>query len=278
MASEITITVASAAAPTIVEKEALRALYANRVVARPNVVKYEIRSGKPGQNVDHVELGALNVNAAGADGGVTNTAVTHTQRQIALDDWRHVAISIPYRTVAQSVLDYDVEFGASAGGALGADMDSLLTALWNSVSGTEGNSGAIMADSLVRASILDLDLLNVPQEKRTFVLHPSAKFALLGDADFRSANITGAGKGGHVTGILHPLYGIEFVTTTQVVNSSGYKNLLLQENCMGFMLQREISIKKHELVGDLTVRFTADYLAGAGILRANHGVAITTAV
>lgn len=278
MANEVTITVASSAAPTIVEKEALRAMYAARVIARPGVVMYDVRTGKPGQNVDHIELGTLNVNAPGADGTVTNTAVTHTQRQIVLDDWRHVALSVPYRTLAQSVFDYDVEFGKAAGGALGADMDSLVTALQGSfTTNVEGSSAAIMSDALVRAAILDLDTGNVLQENRTFVLHPKAKFELLGDSDFRNANATGMGKGGQVSGILHPLYGVKFVTSTGVVNSSGRQNLLLQEEAVGFAIQRDINIKKHELVGDLTTRYTADFLAGVNILRETFAARITTA-
>src|SRR3990167_8373404 len=99
MASEITITVASAAAPTLVEKMALRALYAARVVANSSVVLYKVLSGAVrGQNYDFVELGAATVGSIGADGViVTNSAITHTQRQVALSRWRGVNFSVPYR-------------------------------------------------------------------------------------------------------------------------------------------------------------------------------------
>lgn len=280
MADEITITVADAALPENWEKKALRALYAARVVAKPDVLLYKVSEGKPGDNINFTELGALSVAAPSAAGVIANTALTHTQRQIALSSWRSTAISVPTRAMYQSVLEYGQEFSVGAGDALGQDMDDLILDDHGSL--TSNNEGSTttpipMSDALVRAAILDLDVLSVPKEKRTFILHPTAKWALLGDSDFKRSDATGKSEGGMVSGILHPLYGVKFVETPRVVQSGSVrKNLLLQEKCIGFVVQKDISITKHDRVGDLTVRWIAEYLCGEAVLRQNHGVVINT--
>lgn len=284
MANEITVTVADAALPEIWEKEALRALYEKRLVAKPDVVLFKVVEGKPGDNIDFTELGALTVAGVGSDGAAnTNTAMTHTQRQIALSNWRGTNISVPNRTLVQSVLSYDKEFAVAAGGALGQDMDdSILDDHGSITTNVEGSTTTpgIMTDALLRAAILDLEALAVPAEKRTFILHPKARFEILGDENFKNAYATGSDKGIQVSGLMLPLYGIKMVVSSRVVSTGTpavRKNLLIQEQCLGFALQKDITITKHDRVGDYSVRWLAEYLSGDAVLRNNHGVVINTA-
>lgn len=282
MSNEVTITVADASLPEVSEKQALRALYATRVVTRSDVLMLKNVEGKPGDLIDFTEMGALTVAAIGTDGSVANTAQTQTRRQLALNSFRSTAITVPVQVEAQSILDFGDEFAVAAGGALGADMDNLVMSDYASITtNSEGSTttpGA-MTDALLRASLLDLDALNVAQEMRSFLFHQKAKWELLADPNFKLAYATGASKGAQTTGDLPDLYGIKYRLTSKTATLSGvYKNILLQQEALAFALQKNLTIKMQEVSGSLAKQWIGFYLAGEKFLRENLAVLINTGV
>lgn len=286
MSQEITITIASAAAPTVVSKEALRAFYNARLVASPDVVKYKVVTGQPGQNFDFVELGDLTVAGIAAAGTAnTNTEWTHTQRQVALSDWRGTNIRVAKRVTMQSSFDYMKEFSVGAAGALGEDMDiQILSDYANFTSNVVGSSTAVAPDSLsdamIRGALARIERQSVRRldERMTAVLHPTAWYQLLADPDFKRADATGAGKGTHINGLVLPIYGLKVLVTPGVQQTGTVLgNVIFSQKAIGFVLNKDIAIEHHDKLGDFSDAYLAWWLGGSAIIQQQAGAVVYSA-
>lgn len=284
MSNEITISVVGGAAPTVVSKEALRAFYNARVVAKPDVVKYKVVTGQPGQNYDFYELGDLTVAAIAAAGTAnTNTQWSHTQRQVTLTDWRGTNISVPRITDFQSSFDYAKEFGVAAAGALGEDMDiQIVSDYANFTSSVVGNTSTpeAFSDAMLRGALARIENQSVRRvdENMSAVLHPTSWYQLLADSDFKRADAVGGGKGVHIGGVVLPVYGVKVLVTPGIQQSgSARANLIFSQKAIGFVLNKDIAIETHDKVGDFTTRHLAYWLGGSAIIQQQAGALIYSA-
>ena len=286
MSNEITITVASAAAPTVVSKEALRAFYNARVVAKSDVVKMKVVTGEPGQTYNFVELGDLTVAAIAASGVAnTNTEWTHTARSVALTDWRGTNIRVAKLVSAQSSFEYMKEFGIAAGGLLGEDMDIQILADYanftsNIVGSSTSTSPDAMSDAAIRGALARIENQSVRRvdESMSAVLAPVAWYQLLADPDFKRADATGASKGVHINGIVMPIYGLKVLVTPGVGTTGSVRgNVIFSQKAIGFVLNKDVSIEKHDKLGDFSDAYLAWWLGGSAIIQQQAGAVVYTA-
>lgn len=287
MSAELTISVVGGAAPTIVSKEALRYFYGSRVVSNPSVVKFKIVSGKPGQNFDFYELGALTVASIASTGAANaNTEWTHTQRSVALTDWRGTNIRVPNVSQEQSSFDYAKEFGIAAADALGEDMDiQVLSDYANFTTNAVGTAGNPtpdpMNDAVIRGLLAKIESQKVRRmdENMSLVLHPTSWYQLLADADFKRADAIGGGKGVHISGMVLPIYGLKVLVTTSIRGTGAVKaNLIFAQKAIGVVLNHDIRIATHDKLGDFSEAHLASYLGGSAVIQEQAGgVAYTAA-
>ena len=283
MANEITVTIADASLAEIWIAEALRAVYAKAVVARPEVILIKmLENGKKGDNLDFTEIGSLSVNNVGADGGITNQATTQTQRQVALSTWQECTWDVVDRVQLQSVLDHYKEFSVAAGQALAVAMDDAVLDDHGSFTGSNAigstTSPSQMSDDLALEAVVVLDNGNVPEDQRTWVFSPRAKADLLKLSKFSDAQATGFKKGSQLTNLFGELYGSPVVTTSRVITTgapSVRKNLYLHREAIAMGIVRKINIEKLARVAKRTP-YSADVLYGEAVIRSAFGVTINT--
>lgn len=288
MANEITISVVGGAAPTVVSKEALRAFYAERMIAVPGVVKHKIVTGQPGQNYDFYELGALTVGTIPAGGAETTvrTQWAHTQRQVALSDWRGVSIRVDKRSKFQSSFEYSKEFGVAGGGALGEDQDvQTLADYANFTSNVIGSSTATnpntMSDEIIRGMLAKIENQKVRRKKEniSLAIDPTSWYQLLADADFKTAYATGKSLGVQISGDVHPVYGLKVLVTPSVsATGSVIANQMFAERAIGYVLNKDMSIEFHDKLGDFSEAHLGWYLGGSAIIQQQAGGVMYTAL
>lgn len=280
MANEVTVTVADASIAELWIAEALKARSSRGVVAKPEVVLFKNITDKA-DVVHFTELAEMSTNAVGADGTVTNQATTQTARNITINVWREVTWRVANRVLKQSVLDYGMEFSKGAGSRLAEFMDaSVLDNNADLTTNAEGSTGSpsAMSDALALASMVDLDVLGVPSEDRSWIFHPRAKADLLAIDKFSLAYATGLQKGAQISGLFGELYGSKVLMSPEVVSTGtpAYRaNYYIHKECFGFAMQQGIKIHKKD-PPDLSTLWIAEVLFGEATLRENHGVLIRT--
>lgn len=286
MSAEITITIATAAAPTVVSKEALRAFYNARVVGKPDVVKMKVVSGQPGQTFNFVELGDLTVAGIAAAGTANaNTEWTHTARSVALTDWRGTNIRVAKVVTEQSSFEYMKEFGIAAAGVLGEDMDIQILADYanfttNVLGSSTSTSPDAFTDAHLRGALARIENQSVRRvdESMSAVLAPVSWYQLLADSDFKRADALGAAKGVHVSGVVLPIYGLKVLVTPGVGTSGANRaNLIFSQKAIGFVLNKDISIEKHDKLGDFSDAYLGWWLGGSAFIQQQAGCVVYTA-
>ena len=285
MANETTASSADAALQEIWISEALRQLLAKRKVSKEGVVTVKMVSGKKkGDNVDFTELSGIGTTATNTDGTVTNQVLTHTQRQVALTNWRESTITIVDRADVQSVLDYDTEVPLVEAAALGQYMDDTILddhASLTGVSAQVGNAaapGAFNSDMALEADT-GLQDQNVEAEDGQihWILSNRAYAQLFKNEVLQSASDSGDDKSAVVTGQLRKLLGYDIIRTSRVVSTgtpSVHKNMLLHEKCIAMGISRDLQVDKFRLAKN--TQYSTDVIFGEGVIRAVLGVTINT--
>lgn len=282
--NELTVTVTDAAIREYWNSEALNGAYSEATIAKKENVIHEFSDGKKFGDVYHfIETAAFTTNAVGADGAVTNQSITHTNRQVSINLWRDVSVTLPDRSNIQSALEYGNWFSKNAGGAIAEYWDEQLFGLHTDIQAANQlgstTSPEPMSDDLVLEANIVLDDAKVKQNDRAWFFAPRAKYTLLKMDKFVDVMKTGLSKGAQLTGLLGELYGSNVFMSALVVNTGTpavRKNLYMHRTCMAMVMERELNIEKLARVSKADT-WSGDTLGGRAVTRANWGVVINTA-
>lgn len=283
MPNEITVTVADAGLQEIWISEALEGLYEAKKVAKEPVIWVKMMTGKSkGDNIDFTEFSDSSVNNVGADGTLTNQAITHTQRQVALSRWREVTWDVVDRVSAQSALDYSIEAPREQAGALGEDMDDSVLDDHGSFSGNYNIGDTVSPGPMNIDMILDaeINLRNTPvpeKEQVHLVLGLRAYAQLFKNELLAGADQSGDGKGAQVTGQIKTVLGYPVIRTSRVVSTGTpavLKNFLLGRRAIAMGISSDLNPEVFRT--QKSKRYSTDILYGEAVIRSNFAVVMNT--
>lgn len=283
MPNEITATVADVGLREVWISEALEGLYESKKVAKEPIIWVKQMTGKnKGDNIDFTEFTASSVNTVGADGTLTNQAITHTQRQVALSRWREVTWDVVDRVSAQSALDYSVEAPREQSRALGQDMDDSVLDDHGSFSGSynigdTSQPGPMNIDMILEAEI---NLRNAPvpeTEPVHLALGLRAYAQLFKNELLAGASDAGSAKGAQVTGQIPSVLGYPLIRTSRVVSTGTpavLKNFLLGRRAIAMGISTDLNPEVFRT--QKSKRYSTDILYGEAVIRSNFAVVMNT--
>ena len=305
-----TVTTAAAFIPELWSDEVIASYRKNLVIA--NLVTRIGHKGKKGDTINIPTPVRGSATAKGENSLVKIQGDTHGNTALSIDKHYEYSVLIEDMAEVQALSSLRRFYTEDAGYALATQVDLDLfneAANLNGGSGSTGASGwnkaqvfdssgvlsdwdnagvgnaiALSAggDNAIRGMIEKLDLADVPQDGRAFVLTPRQYTDMLGIARYTEQAFIGDGNA-IKTGKVGMIYGIEvYVTnamgTTQAVTGSVVHDigLLLHKDAMALVEQlgvRSQTQYMQQYLGDL---YTADTIYGVGEMRDIAGFAFVT--
>lgn len=209
---------------------------------------------------------------------VTYSAPTISSVTLIIDQWWYIGFQ---RTVfadatANGLINWDAVFKSMGMDALNAKVDATLTALFSGFTGTGpfGNDGEPVQIQDLLDSKNGLDVLDVPEEDRTWVFSPGGMNNLLNlDA---IANQLYGGVGSITQGKLtKPLYGTpSFYTTNLTAGAAGKQGAYFQREALAIAMRRNPMAHNPGFDSPSSLSREQTFFAVWGIkeLRDNHGI------
>ena len=305
-----TVTTAATFIPELWSDEVIASYRKNLVIA--NLVTRIGHKGKKGDTINIPTPVRGSATAKGENSLVKIQGDTHGNTALSIDKHYEYSVLIEDMAEVQALSSLRRFYTEDAGYALATQVDLDLfntAAKLNGGSGSTGASGwnkaqvfdssgvlsdwdnagvgnaiALSAggDNAIRGMIEKLDLADVPQDGRAFVLTPRQYTDMLGIARYTEQAFIGDGNA-IKTGKVGMIYGIEvYVTnamgTTQAVTGSVVHDigLLLHKDAMALVEQlgvRSQTQYMQQYLGDL---YTADTIYGVGEMRDIAGFAFVT--
>ena len=307
-----TVTTAAAFIPELWSDEVIASYQKNLVIA--NLVTRIGHKGKKGDKINIPTPVRGSATAKGENSLVKIQGDTHGTTQLSIDKHYEYSVLIEDMAEVQALSSLRRFYTEDAGYALASQVDTNLfetAANLNSGNGTAGNSGwnkaetfdsggaltiwdrtantnvgnaiALSAggDNAIRGMIEKLDLADVPQDGRAFILTPRQYTDMLGIPRYTEQAFIGDGNA-IKTGKVGMIYGIEvYVTnnmgTTQSANAAVHDiGLLIHKDSMALVEQlgvRSQTQYMQQYLGDL---YTADTIYGVGEMRNLAGFAFIT--
>lgn len=278
MANEINNTTADVLIPELWRPKMFEARYPASVMLK-RVVTVDDEVSEKG-DILHLPIEpVVATNAVGADGSVTNQALTPTESQLVVDNWREATIDVVDKAQKQSTADLMSVFIPGFAKAIAAYQDSVVLAKHADLTSSEvGDSLTEYSGELILAALQKLIDLNVPVDNMddiSAVLHTS-KWSVLKNIDkFSFANYTGMAMGGQMKYEAPAPYGVPHFFSTQVVSSTGYHNLVFHRQAFGIGTQKNFRIEKLARTKKSTP-ISGDILFGVKTIRQDHGVDMVT--
>ena len=304
-----TVTTAAAFIPELWSDEVIASYRKNLVIA--NLVTRIGHKGKKGDKINIPTPVRGSATAKGENSLVKIQGDTHGTTQLSIDKHYEYSVLIEDMAEVQALSSLRRFYTEDAGYALATQVDSNLfetAAYLNGGSGVSGWSGWDKAqvfsatgvlsdwnratagdalplstggDAAIRSMIEKLDLADVPQDGRAFILTPRQYTDMLGIARYTEQAFIGDGNA-IKTGKVGMIYGIEVYVTnamgttqsaTSVVHDIG---LLIHKDSMALVEQlgvRSQTQYMQQYLGDL---YTADTIYGVGQMRTTAGFAFVT--
>lgn len=286
MANEITNTEADVLIPELWRPKMLEARYAKMTFGK-RILSVDGDVAAKG-DILHIPIEpTVSVNAVGSTGSVTNQALTPTESQLTVDQWREATIDVVDKAQRQSIVDLVTAFQPGMSKAMADDADGLIANQYsnittNSVGSTSAPLDTVNPD-LLTAAVQKLLVLSVPVDDPndvSFMFHATVWAQLKKIAEFNNANLTGKSTGGALEMKVPDIYGIPTFFTTKIKSTAGnlsvYKNFLLHRQALAWGMQKNFRLemlartKKSQPV-------SADWLFGIRTVRENHACLINTA-
>lgn len=160
-----------------------------------------------------------------------------------------------------------------------SDIAGLYTAAASTAAGANGTTP--VTDSAFISAVQLLDSANVPAEGRHAVFGPTARAALLAINKYLGIVIGSGSQPGILEsnnivqkGYFGEIYGIPVNFTTNIVNASGFQNMVFHESAFGAAVQIETMIDQNFVPSYLGWLTTGSGLWGKAVLRPDHVVAL----
>jgi len=278
MANEITNTQADVIIPELWRPKMFEARYPSSVMIK-RVTSVDGDVSKYG-DILHLPIEpVVSVNNVGADGSLTNQALTPTESELTVNLWKEATIDVVDKAQKQSILDLLTAFIPGFGKAIAAAQDLSLLGLHSDLTTNEvGDSSTEYSAELLQAALQKLIDANIPVDNAndiSCVLHTSKWSALKNIDKFQFANYTGMAMGGQMKYEAPAPYGVPHFFSSQVVSSTGYHNLVFHRQAFGIGTQKNFSIEKLART-KLSQAIVGSVLYGVKTIRETHGVDMVT--
>lgn len=311
-ANDQTITTAASFIPQMWSDEVIATYQKNLVIA--NLVTRINHKGKKGDaiNIPVPVRGSATIKAENAK--VTIQGDTHGTKQVSIDTHYEYSVLIEDMAEVQALSSLRRFYTEDAGYALSTQVD---TSLFNEAANLQGGNGVVgdgatawnkakvfnasgvltdwlrastgnaitMAaggDNAIRGMLENLDLADVPQDGRAFILTPRQYTDLLGISRFTEQQFIGDGNA-IKTGKVGMIYGVEVYVTNNMGTTIAATNsvvhdigLLIHKDAL--CLAEQVGVRSQtqymqQYLGDL---YTADTIYGTAELRDTAGFAFVT--
>ena len=310
-ANDQTITTAASFIPQMWSDEVIATYQKNLVIA--NLVTRINHKGKKGDaiNIPVPVRGSATVKAANAK--VTIQGDTHGTKQVSIDTHYEYSVLIEDMAEVQALSSLRRFYTEDAGYALSTQVD---TSLFDRAAHLQGGNGAVGAsgwnkakvfsapgvltdwvrtgtgnaitmaaggDNAIRGMLENLDLADVPQDGRAFIMTPRQYTDLLGISRFTEQQFIGDGNA-IKTGKVGMIYGVEVYVTNNMGTTTAATNAVVHD--IGLLIHKDalclaeqVGVRSQtqymqQYLGDL---YTADTIYGVMELRDTAGFAFITA-
>jgi len=148
---------------------------------------------------------------------VAPDTTTQTDINLTVNTWYYAAVQIEKRENSQVKHSYMLQerFAKALAYACSKQLDTAICTLFQGFSQKAGSSSATLADSDIRAAILELDAEDVPKVDRAFFFHPNEIWGDLMAID-KFTLLNESGNNPVTNGAVAMLYGIPVYGTTQI--------------------------------------------------------------
>lgn len=283
-ANQITTTSHSNFNPTIWSKETIREFEATLVLGdKVN----RSRDGEVRQFGQAIKMNTIS-NLAAFD-KTANTAVslqdpTESQVTLNVDKHKYAAFLVEDMEKVQANVDLMSEYTSKAGYAVKKAFDTDLANLATGFSQSAGTYNTALTEDAILNGIETIDLNDVPQNDRCFVLRPEAvrdlrdiddytRFDGTGYAGSFAYGTVGDGKQMRPNGLVGMLYNAPIYMTTQIAKTgNNISNMYFHKDALAAAVQMSPRVQsdyKLEYLGNLTV---VDMLYGVVELRDEAGL------
>lgn len=280
MANEITTTEAAVFIPEIWKPGFLKALaykgkIRNRVLSADGDVK---QMG----DILHIRIaptGTVN-NVTAATGAITNQALTPTEAQLVVDKWKDYTFEIVDNVAAQADQYLEASLKDSAPAQFAKAIDSDLFDLAASglttqtaIDATSGLTGDSLTEAFYSLAVDEVDMED--PNNISWFFHWKQWPVLKKLAGISEAQITGESGGGLMKFKVPDILGVPVYFSSEVQLSTNHYNMLLHREAFACGVQKNFTLEKLARVRKSTP-YSADMMYGVKVVRATHGVCITT--
>lgn len=278
MVNEITNTQADVFIPERWRPGVLKGLYEESVIK--NRVLNADGDVKGKGDILHIRIAPqVSVNDVGADGSVTNQALTATEAQLTVDQWKEATVDIVDKAMEQADEYLKTALIGGFAPAFAENIDSALFALHSgltshtAIDATAGLTQDLLLDAYLALSEAKVKL-NKP-ESASWFFHWKEYKSLKKIAGISDASITKK-DGGLLIAKIPDVLGLPVYFTTLVNEDLGEKkNILIHKEAVACGVQKNFNLEKFARTKKSTV-YSADMLYGVKVVRANHGIVIRT--
>lgn len=225
----------------------------------------------------------LTANAKADQTQVTLQQPVGSNVQIVVNRYYEASFLVERSMAVQARLNLQEEYVPKAVEIIERKKDNDLAALYSSFANTaSGASGSTaITDAIVINAVQTLDSANVPAEGRHLICAPSGRAALLGISKYLGVVVGNGSVPSTIAsnnivqkGYFGEIYGIPVNFTTNLVNSSGWQNMMFHESALGIAVQIQTMLDQNFVPQYLGWLSSASGLWGKACLRPDHGVQI----
>ncbi len=282
MANEVDNTDADTSIPEVWRSGFLRGRY-SKEVAGPRVLRADKEVANFGDIVHIKTEATISLSSITATTGalVSNSNVTATEVQLALDQWYGATIDVVDKAQRQSFEELSVLLARPAGEAAGQHTDAaIFNEHSNITTNSEGGATATMSGDLLLAAISDLDQSDVPTDNPneiSFFLDYAEKKFLKNLDKMNDYDRTGDMSTTFARRPVGMVSGVPVFFSNQIKTASSQrKNLLLHRECIAFAMQTGPGSFERFARAQWSTKYGFNILYGIKTNREGHGVVIST--
>jgi HK97 family phage major capsid protein len=231
----------------------------------------------------HIRIAPTGVanNVTAATGAITNQALTPTEAQLTVDKWKDYSFDIVDNVKEQADQYLEAALKESAPAAFAKAIDSDIFDLVASglttqtaIDATSGLSADHLTDAFYQLAVDEVDV-DDPNNLSWF-FHWKQYPVLKKIAGLSEAQITGEGQGGILKFKVPDILGVPVYFSSEVQLSTNHYNILVHREALACGVQRNFNMEQLARVRKSTP-YSADMMYGVKVVRATHGIALTTA-
>lgn len=283
-ANQITTTSHNGFNPIIWSKEVIRAFEANLVIGDKVNRSSDGEVKQFGQSIKKNTISNLAAFDKAANTAVALQDPSESQVTLTVDQHKYAAFLVEDMEKVQSNVDLMAEYTNKAGYAVKKAFDTSLANLATGFSQSAGTYNTALTEDAMLDAVETLDLADVPQNERCWILRPEAVRDLRDIDDYTRYDGTGyAGafamggigdaKAIRPNGLVGMLYNAPIYMTTQIAKSgNNISNMYFHKDALAAAMQQSPRVQsdyKLEYLGWLTV---VDEIYGVVELRDNAGL------